>query len=74
VIETGIGINCSSEKTQKNQHGIRAWLAVSKTLKFAKVGSLKFHCFGTAVEWTADKRAEICFQQVGDCRVILGFS
>jgi hypothetical protein len=31
VIETGIGINCRSEKTQKNQHGIRAWLAVSKT-------------------------------------------
>ena len=39
----------------KNQHGIRAWLAVSKTLKFAKVGSLKIHCFGTAVEWTADE-------------------
>jgi hypothetical protein len=57
----------------KNQHGIRAWLAVSKTPKFAKVGSLKIHCFGIAVEWTADKRAEICFQQVGDCRVILGF-
>jgi hypothetical protein len=51
----------------KNQHGIRAWLAVSKTLKFAKVGSLKIHCFGTAVEWTANKRAENCFQQVGDC-------
>jgi hypothetical protein len=33
VIETGIGINCRSEKTQKKkiQHGIRAWLAVSKT-------------------------------------------
>ena len=74
MIETGIGINCRCEKTQKNQHGIRAWLAVRKTLKFAKVGSLKFHCFETAVEWTVDKRAEICFQQVGDCRVILGFS
>jgi hypothetical protein len=28
VDETGIGINCRSEKIQ---HGIRAWLAVSKT-------------------------------------------
>jgi hypothetical protein len=74
VIETVIGINCRVRKHSKNQHGIRAWLAISKTLKFAKVGSLKFHCFGTAVEWTTDKRAEICFQQVGDCRVILGFS
>jgi hypothetical protein len=42
VIETGIGTNCRSEK---NQHGIRAWLAVSKTQKFAKVGSLKFSLF-----------------------------
>jgi hypothetical protein len=42
VIETGIGINCRSEK---NQHGIRAWLAVSKTQKFAKVGSLIFSLF-----------------------------
>ena len=42
MIETGIGINCRSEK---NQHGIRAWLAVSKTQKFAKVGSRKFSLF-----------------------------
>jgi hypothetical protein len=46
VIETGIGINCRSEKTlSKNQHGIRAWLAMNKTQKIANVGSLKFSLF-----------------------------
>jgi hypothetical protein len=58
----------------KNQHGIRAWLAVSKTLKFAKVGSLKIHCFGTAVERTADKRAEICFSASWGLQSYFGFS
>jgi hypothetical protein len=58
----------------KNQHGIRAWLAVSKTLKFAKVGSLKIHCFGTAVERTADKRAEICFSAGWGLQSYFGFS
>jgi hypothetical protein len=57
----------------KNQHGIRAWLVVSKTLKFAKVGSLKIHCFGTAVEWTADKRAEICFSAGWGLQSYFGF-
>jgi hypothetical protein len=45
VIETGIGINCRSEKTQKNQHGIRAWLAVSKTQNLQKFILLKFSLF-----------------------------
>jgi hypothetical protein len=58
----------------KNQHGIRAWLAVSKTQNLQKFGSLKFSLFWDSSSWTANKRAEICFQQVGDCRVILGFS
>jgi hypothetical protein len=58
----------------KNQHGIRAWLAVSKTQNLQKFGSLKFSLFWDSSCWTANKRAEICFQQVGDCRVILGFS
>ena len=58
----------------KNQHGIRAGLAVSKTLKFAKVGLLKIHCFGTAIEWTADKRAEICFSAGWGLQSYFGFS
>jgi hypothetical protein len=49
-------------------------LAVSKTLKFAKVGSLKIHCFGTAVEWTADKREEICFSAGWGLQSYFGFS
>jgi hypothetical protein len=69
VIETGIGINCRVRKHCENQHGIRAWLAVSKTLKFAKVGSLKIHCFGTA-----DKRAEICFSAGWGLQSYFGFS
>jgi hypothetical protein len=45
VIETGIGINCRVRKHSKNQHGIRAWLAVSKTQNLQKIGSLKFSLF-----------------------------
>ena len=49
-------------------------MAVSKTLKFAKVGSLKIHCFGTAVERIADKRAEICFSTGWGLQSYFGFS
>jgi hypothetical protein len=49
----------------KNQHGIRPWLAVSKTLKFAKVGSLNFHCFGTAVVGQRTRGQKFVFSRLG---------
>jgi hypothetical protein len=57
----------------KNQHGIRAWLAVSKTQNLQKFGSLKFSLFWDSSCWTANKREKNLFSAGWGLQSYFGF-
>jgi hypothetical protein len=58
----------------KNQHGIRAWLAVSKTQNLQKFGSLKFSLFWDSSSLDSKQEGRnLFFSRLGIAELFLGF-
>jgi hypothetical protein len=57
----------------KNQHGIRAWLAVSKTQNLQKFGSLKFSLFWDSSSLDSEQEGRKLFSAGWGLQSYFGF-